>query len=263
MVDGEAPLSIYEEETPEVVDIWEHFTTDWKSSREAEMAYLYAKKRKIPDVFLQDSTLGYFTGGPLQGRLGAVARDVSTLQPQYAVGRSLRGEKPKYLYPSAASCGCGKGDVVFNLHRFPRGHNRLIIVEGAISALSAPDCIATLGNSLSDNQAYAILEHEPKAVYYTYESNIHPYHAIRQAAKLSSRGQLTYLAPLLRGDFNDDPTQLDEVLANAIRLNAYSAPLGEPRQERLSGMRAFLGVQDSLHVSDKALFRTSTIGACR
>ena len=137
---------------------------------------------------------------------------VSDGAPVYAVGRGITPAAfPKYLTLSEAFAGVGASDVVFNLDLIQPGEV-VLVCEGVLSALSAPNGVATLGKVLSDRQAWLIARANPGAVVLLRESGVAPVLVEDNAAKLRRLGLCVFHAPLLRGDPNDDPGQIPEVL---------------------------------------------------
>lgn len=186
----------------------------WRSdlgSPEGERFLAYARARRVPDWFVASGRLGWFAPPhPLSGRLSFLV--VRGGVPVYAVGRGVTPEAfPKYLTLSEAFAGRGASDVVFNLDLIKPGEI-VLVCEGVLSALSAPNGIATLGKSLSDSQAWQIAQADPGAVVLLREEGVPALHVEDNAAKLRAHGVLVFHAPLLRGDPNDDPDQIPEVL---------------------------------------------------
>ena len=76
--------------------------------------------------------------------------------------RSYIGQIPKYKNPS----GVKKSEIVFNLHRIEKGADKIVIVEGAITAMCAgKDAVALYGCHPSIEQINKILSKKPKSIY--------------------------------------------------------------------------------------------------
>lgn len=173
----------------------------------------YARRRGIPEWFVGSGRLGK-TRDSLVGRLVALVFEAG--EPVYSIGRAIRPDVlPKYLYPPDSLWGRGKADVVFNLDLWDEG-DTLIVCEGFISALSAGHgAIATGGQGMSDTQAAKIAAARPGEVILLREQDVAEARIVDAAHRLSRRGVETYVAPLIHGDPNDDPSQMPEVLAGA------------------------------------------------
>lgn len=76
--------------------------------------------------------------------------------------RSIINQTPKYLNPS----GADKTTIVFNLDRIPDNPDRIVIVEGVITAIcGGKDCVAVYGCHPSRVQIEKILSKNPKSIY--------------------------------------------------------------------------------------------------
>ena len=79
--------------------------------------------------------------------------------------RSFIGQEPKYHNPK----GINKKFVVFNLHRIEK-YDTIILVEGALTAIAAGyHAVASLGKTLSIEQASQIAQKKPKRIYVNYD----------------------------------------------------------------------------------------------
>ena len=82
----------------------------------------------------------------------------------YFSARSYIGQTPKYLNPRK-----DKSKIVFNLHRIQSG-TPVILVEGPLTAIAAGyHAVASLGKTLSDEQAAKIVAKHPTAIYVNYD----------------------------------------------------------------------------------------------
>lgn len=79
--------------------------------------------------------------------------------------RTFTGQTPKYHNPR----GINKKFVVFNLHRI-KSYDTIILVEGALTAIAAGyHAVASLGKTLSPEQASQIAQKKPKCIYVNYD----------------------------------------------------------------------------------------------
>ena len=76
--------------------------------------------------------------------------------------RSVINQVPKYKNPS----GANKKNIVFNLKNQKENQERIIIVEGVITAIcGGKDCVAVYGCHPSDEQLKQIIDRNPKSLY--------------------------------------------------------------------------------------------------
>ena len=84
--------------------------------------------------------------------------------------RTYIDQKPKYHNP-----GKEKSKLVFNLHRQKEG-DPIIVVEGALTAVAAGyHAVATLGKTMTRDQASLIIKKHPSVVYVNYDYGAESY----------------------------------------------------------------------------------------
>ena len=84
--------------------------------------------------------------------------------------RTYIGQVPKYHNPRVE-----KSDIVFNLFRI-KENSPIIVVEGALTAIAAGyHAVATLGKTMSKNQASQIVAKNPSVIYLNYDYNAEEY----------------------------------------------------------------------------------------
>lgn len=197
------------------------WSVDW-NTRVGKQVYDYACRRGVPDWFRQTGRMGYFTSGPMMGRLTFLVYENGSLV--YAVARAIDDKSiPKYLVPHPNETGdINSSDVVFNLDLWPR-HSVIIVHEGVLSALSGErGSVATLGKGMSSVQISKIALNEPEAVLVLREPGVDPVLSESYAYQFAAKGCFALTAPLVNGDFNDDPTQFDEVVKGAHEVTRFS-----------------------------------------
>lgn len=80
--------------------------------------------------------------------------------------RTYIDQVPKYHNP-----GKEKSKIVFNLHRIQE-HTPIIVVEGALTAIAAGyHAVATLGKTMTKDQASKIAQKHPSVIYVNYDNN--------------------------------------------------------------------------------------------
>ncbi len=194
-------------------DLWDDFSTDW-TTFDGKALLAYAKTRRLTDDWLSSGRVGYFTRGPLAGRLSFVTYEDGI--PKFAVARAVRKEvKPKYL----SLAGGQASNVVFNLDLVPE-KGRAIVNEGCLSAISSGvGGVAVFGNVLSWVQAGKISLRCRKAVIIV-EQGISDVTAQENAHRLAVTGCEDVLIARLatEDDPNDNPAQMPEVVARAAEV---------------------------------------------
>lgn len=125
---------------------------------------------RVPDLNSPSSMFGRFI---------IPNRVISNIWTDIYVARSYIGDPVRYKNSKSSK----KSKIVFNLHRVPKGVNRLILNEGAINSIIAgDDSVATFGKYVSDDQLSMILKKEPEKIYVSLDTD-----AREQAEKLCSR----------------------------------------------------------------------------
>lgn len=205
----------------EAIDL-EHYSTDFSSSYGRRFLN-YAKKRRVPEWFIESGRLGYFFRGKLRSRLCFLT--VEDDEAVFAVGRAIEDNvEPKYLAVASEEIGndFGSSDFVFNLDLVEENSD-VVIHEGVLSALSGESGdVATFGKGISQVQIQKIADKNPSSVLFLIEQGVDVHRVVESALKMRSKGIFTMTAPLLRGDMNDDDTQFDEVLAGAQEVTRFS-----------------------------------------
>lgn len=199
----------------------DHLSWDWTTTTGKNLME-YARKRNVPEWFIESGRMCYFIRGALVGRLCflTIENDV----PVFAVGRSVDGREPKYLALSSMVIGenFGSSDFVFNLDLIEQGE-AIIVHEGVLSALSGgPGSVATFGKGISEVQMHKIARKKPEVVILLVEDGVpeHRLHAVGR--ELNSMGVFTLVAPLIDGDANDNPEQMPEVIGKAVPVSRLS-----------------------------------------
>lgn len=126
--------------------------------------------------------------------------------------RTYTNQIPKYKNPS----GVKKTDVVFNLHRIKENCDRLIIVEGAITAICAgKDAVALYGCRPSDEQINKIIDKNPMSIYCVLDGD--------PAGKAGNEQLLNKLTNIYTGKlyYVDMPNGIDAADMGEDRFNEF------------------------------------------
>lgn len=178
----------------------------------------YARRRRVPEWFIQSGRLGYFAGmefmgGMFSGRLCFLT--VADGEPVFVQGRAVYGEIPKYISSTPEKTGgLPPGKCVFNLDLILPGDD-VIICEGVLSALCCNHGVAVFGKRVTDEQAAEIKRARPGRVYLLREQGVKCSEHTDSLRVLYNARLDIYSAELINGDPNDDPSQMPFVLAGA------------------------------------------------
>lgn len=123
----------------------------------------YILTRNLPESWIYSGLFGYCTEERFQHRVITLILDRFG-KPALWQGRSIVGEKPKYLYPSVDVTGANPSLMLFNECAIKK-NSKLVLCEGAYSAIAAttPEFIgiASFAYHLSDTQKSSIIAHAP------------------------------------------------------------------------------------------------------
>ena len=125
------------------------------------VAYDYCLKRGITEDLIKyyDIRLGI---DELFGRIVIPNNVYGSCWTDMYSARSMIGQIPKYKNPTGAK----KNTLVFNLKSIKPDQEKVIIVEGVITAIcGGKDCVATYGCHPSDDQLNQIISRTPKSIY--------------------------------------------------------------------------------------------------
>ena len=125
------------------------------------VAYDYCLKRGITEELIRyyDIRLGV---GDLAGRIVIPNNVFGMCWTDMYSARTIIDQIPKYKNPTGAK----KNTLVFNLKSIKDNQDKVIIVEGVITAIcGGKDCVATYGCHPSDDQLNQIISRKPKSIY--------------------------------------------------------------------------------------------------
>ena len=125
------------------------------------VAYNYCLKRGITEELIDyyDIRLGI---QDLTGRIVIPNNVYGKCWTDMYSARTVMNQIPKYKNP----IGAKKNNIVFNLKNIKEGQERVIIVEGVITAIcGGKDCVAVYGCHPSDSQLKQIISKYPKSIY--------------------------------------------------------------------------------------------------
>ena len=125
------------------------------------VAYDYCVSRGITEDLINyyDIRLGV---GELMGRIVIPNQVINNCWTDMYSARSMIGQIPKYKNPTGAK----KNKLVFNLDKISDGQEKIIIVEGVITAIcGGKDCVAVYGCHPSHEQLDQIVSKNPKSIY--------------------------------------------------------------------------------------------------
>ena len=125
------------------------------------VAYDYCLKRGITSDLIKyyDIRLGI---NELAGRIVIPNNVYGMCWTDMYSARTIIDQIPKYKNPTGAK----KNTLVFNLKSIEPNQDKVIIVEGVITAIcGGKDCVATYGCHPSDDQLDQIIDRKPKSIY--------------------------------------------------------------------------------------------------
>lgn len=125
------------------------------------VAYDYCMKRGITEDLISyyDIRLGV---DDLMGRIVIPNNVYGNCWTDMYSARTVIDQIPKYKNPT----GANKNNVVFNLRHIKENQDKVIIVEGVITAIcGGKDCVAVYGCHPTKEQIDQIIEKKPKSIY--------------------------------------------------------------------------------------------------
>jgi len=156
-------LEAMKHDTPKVVtkNIPDGFVPFTEGMEHPTLSYILT--RNLPKSWIYSGLFGYCTQDHFQNRVITLILD-SSGRPAFWQGRSILGEKPKYLYPPVDMTGANPSLCLFNEYAIKK-NSKLVLCEGVYSAIAActPEFtgIAAFASHLSATQKSVIISHAP------------------------------------------------------------------------------------------------------